>query len=157
MDTTATLPHVVIIGGGFGGLWAARSLRGELVRVTVVDRTNHHLFQPLLYQVALAGLAPSDITIPIRWALRNDPHVHVMLGEVTSIHPESKAVTLDGRTAVPYDYLIVAAGSRHAYFGHDDWEPNAPGLKSIDDALEIRRRFLVAYERAEWEDDAAAR
>lgn len=152
-----SLPHVVIVGGGFGGLWAARSLRGQPVRVTVVDRTNHHLFQPLLYQVALAGLAPSDITIPIRWALRKDPHVQVMLGEVTSINPDANTVTLDGRTALTYDYLIVAAGSRHAYFGHDDWEQNAPGLKSIDDALEIRRRFLVAYERAEWEDDPVER
>lgn len=154
---TAAAPHVVIIGGGFGGLWAARALRGEPVRVTVVDRTNHHLFQPLLYQVAMAGLAPSDITIPIRWALRNDPHVKVVLGEVTAIEPDARAVVVDARRRFAYDYLIVAAGARHAYFGHDDWEPLAPGLKSLEDALEMRRRFLLAFERAEWTDDPAER
>lgn len=171
---TRGLPRVVIVGGGFGGLWAARAFRGEPVRVTVIDRTNHHLFQPLLYQVALAGLAPSDITIPIRWALRRDPHAEVVLGEVTGIDPESKVVVVDGPSPararggppcdstgdasvpaalrIPYDFLILAAGSRHAYFGHDDWERNAPGLKSIEDALEIRRRFLLAFERAERAD-----
>lgn len=154
---TRGLPRVVIIGGGFGGLWAARAFRGEQVRVTVVDRTNHHVFQPLLYEVALAGLAPSDITIPIRWALRRDRHAEVVLGEVTRIDMASKAVLVDGTLRIPYDFLIVAAGSRHAYFGHDAWEPDAPGLKSIEDALEIRRRFLLAFERAERADNAADR
>jgi NADH dehydrogenase len=147
----------VIVGGGFGGLWAARALRGEMVRVTVIDRTNHHLFQPLLYQVALAGLAPSDIAIPIRWALRRDPHVNVMLAEVTAIEPDAKTVVIDGRDRIKYDYLILAAGSRHAYFGHDDWERVAPGLKTMEDALEMRRRFLMAFERAERTDDPAER
>jgi len=158
MSATPTpAPHVVIIGGGFGGLWAARALRSEPVRVTLVDRTNHHLFQPLLYQVALAGLAPGDIAIPIRWALRNDPHVQVALGDVTGIDTGARRITIDGAQALAYDYLIVASGSRHAYFGRDDWERNAPGLKSLEDALEIRRRFLLAFERAEWADDPAER
>jgi NADH dehydrogenase len=152
---TRAFPRVVIVGGGFGGLWAARALRGEAVRVTVIDRTNHHLFQPLLYQVALAGLAPSDIAIPIRWALRRDPHVEVMLADVTGVDVKARTVTLDSKDRIPYDYLILAAGSRHAYFGHDEWEPNAPGLKSMEDALEIRRRFLLAFERAERSTDAA--
>jgi NADH dehydrogenase len=154
---TRALPHVVIVGGGFGGLWAARALRGEPVRITLVDRTNHHLFQPLLYQVALAGLAPSDITIPIRWALRRDPHVKVMLADVTKIEPDAKTVVLNGKERVRYDFLILAAGSRHAYFGHNEWEPHAPGLKTMEDALEIRRRFLLAFERAERSDDESER
>ncbi len=154
---TRGLPRVVIVGGGFGGLWAARAFRDESVRVTVIDRTNHHLFQPLLYQVALAGLAPSDITIPIRWALRRDPHAEVVLGEVTRIEAGSKAVVVDGAFRIPYDYLILATGSRHAYFGHDAWEADAPGLKSIEDALEIRRRFLLAFERAECARNQAER
>ncbi len=154
---TRAFPRVVIVGGGFGGLWAARALRGEAVRVTVIDRTNHHLFQPLLYQVALAGLAPSDIAIPIRWALRRDPHVEVMLADVTGVDVNARTVTLDGKDRIPYDYLILAAGARHAYFGHDEWEANAPGLKSMEDALEIRRRFLLAFERAERSTDAAER
>ncbi|HVT39761.1 MAG TPA: NAD(P)/FAD-dependent oxidoreductase, partial [Gemmatimonadaceae bacterium] len=149
---------VVIIGGGFGGLFAARTFRGEPVDVTVIDRTNHHLFQPLLYQVATAGLAPSDITVPIRWILRNERNALVLLGSVASIDPAAREVRLaDDATPIPYDYLIVAAGSRHAYFGHDAWEPFAPGLKSLEDALEIRRRFLMAFERAERTDDMAAR
>lgn len=147
----------MIIGGGFGGLWAAHALRSEPVRVTVIDRTNHHLFQPLLYQVALAGLAPSDITIPIRWALRSDPHVQVMLADVKQIDVAGKSVVVDEGERVAYDYLIVAAGSRHAYFGHAEWERDAPGLKSLEDALEIRRRFLLAFERAERATDPAER
>jgi NADH dehydrogenase len=167
---TRSLPHVVIVGGGFGGLWAARALRGEPVRITLIDRTNHHLFQPLLYQVALAGLAPSDIAIPIRWALRQDPHVKVMLAEVTSIEADAKHVVIDGKVEpqaktvqvdsaqrIRYDYLILAAGSRHAYFGHADWEAIAPGLKTMEDALEMRRRFLMAFERAERSDDESER
>lgn len=151
-------PHIVIIGGGFAGLAAAKALRGKPVDVTVIDRTNHHLFQPLLYQVAMAGLAPSDITAPIRWLLRNERNAKVIFGEVVKIDPARREVTVDG-VAVPvsYDALIVTTGSRHAYFGHGAWEPNAPGLKSLEDALEIRRRFLTAFERAEQESDDAER
>jgi NADH dehydrogenase len=150
--------RVVIIGGGFGGLFAARAFRGKPVDVTVIDRTNHHLFQPLLYQVATAGLAPSDITVPIRWILRSERNALVLLGSVTSIDPAGREIRLaDDVTPIPYDYLIVATGSRHAYFGHDAWEPLAPGLKSLEDALEIRRRFLMAFERAERTSDVAAR
>jgi NADH dehydrogenase len=127
------------------------------VRVTVIDRTNHHLFQPLLYQVALAGLAPSDVTVPIRWALRRAPRTEVMLAEVTAIDVAARTVTLDGMERLRYDYLILATGSRHAYFGHEEWERHAPGLKSIEDALEIRRRFLLAFERAERTPDLAER
>jgi NADH dehydrogenase len=128
------------------------------VDVTVIDRTNHHLFQPLLYQVAMAALAPSDIIAPIRWLLRHQPNASVMLAEATSIDIERRVVRLeDGNREVPYDYLVLAAGSRHAYFGHDDWEPHAPGLKSLADALELRRRFLVAFEQAEWAATQAER
>ena len=144
-------PHVVIIGGGFGGLYAARALKGERVDVTVIDRTNHHVFQPLLYQVATATLAATDITAPIRWLLRRQRNAEVMLKEVDAIDPQARRVTFSDGASVGYDYLIVATGSRHSYFGRDDWEPLAPGLKSIDDALEIRRRFLLAFERAEQE------
>lgn len=143
-------PRVVIIGGGFGGLYAARALRRAAVEVTVIDRTNHHLFQPLLYQVATATLAPTDITAPIRYLLRKQANTRVLLAEVATIDVERRVVRCDdGALVLPYDYLIVAAGSRHAYFGHDDWEQVAPGLKSIDDAIVIRQRFLLAFERAE--------
>lgn len=136
-------PKVVIIGGGFAGIAAARALKGNEVEVVVIDRTNHHLFQPLLYQVATATLAPSDIAVPIRWILRKHDNVRVLMGEVTGIDVESRRVVLDNGTRLEsYDYLVVAAGARHAYFGHDEWEANAPGLKSLDDALEIRHRFL---------------
>ena len=149
---------MVIVGGGFGGLFAARALRQQDIDVTVIDRTNHHLFQPLLYQVATACLAPSDIMVPIRWILRNERNARVLLGEVVAIDPARREVRLaDDTTPISYDYLIVASGSRHAYFGHDAWEPLAPGLKSLEDALEIRRRFLMAFERAERTDDDAAR
>ena len=144
------LPHVVVIGGGFGGLAAARELAKAPVRVTVVDRTNHHTFQPLLYQVATAGLAPSDITVPIRWRLRKHRRTQVLFAEVTAIEPARKVVQLDGGLReLQYDYLIVASGARHAYFGRDDWEVYAPGLKGIDDAYDMRQRFLLAFERAE--------
>lgn len=145
----AARPRVVIIGGGFGGLYAARALARAAVDVTVVDRTNHHLFQPLLYQVATATLAPTDVTAPIRWLLRKQRNTRVLLAEVTSIDVEKRRVTLDEGAPLSYDYLIVAAGSRHSYFGHSDWEKVAPGLKSIDDAIVIRQRFLLAFERAE--------
>lgn len=151
-------PHVVIVGGGFGGIYAARALDGAEVDVTLIDRTNHHVFQPLLYQVATASLAPSDITAPIRWILRRQQNAEVLLAEVTAIDSANRTVQLADRPApIAYDYLIVATGSRHAYFGHDDWESNAPGLKSIEDALEIRRRFLVAFERAERAESDAER
>jgi NADH dehydrogenase len=151
-------PRVVIIGGGFGGLFAAKALRGRPVDITLIDRANHHLFQPLLYQVATAGLAPSDITVPIRWALRNESNATVLLGDVVKIDPVGRSVFLaDDGVPIRYDYLIVATGSRHAYFGHDAWEPMAPGLKSIEDAIEIRRRFLMAFERAERASDPVER
>lgn len=149
-------PHVVIIGGGFGGLDAARALRGAAVRVTLVDRHNYHLFQPLLYQVAMAALSPGDIASPIRWILRRQRNVEVLLAEARGVDPVGKRLLLaDGE--LPYDYLIVATGSTHAYFGHDDWERRAPGLKTLEDALEIRRRVLMAFERAEREPDPERR
>jgi NADH dehydrogenase len=151
-------PHVVIIGGGFGGLNAARQFKGADVDVTLVDRTNHHLFQPLLYQVATAVLAPSDITVPIRWVMRNHRNVLVLMAEAREIDVDRRIVYLDDeRRELPYDYLIVAAGSRHSYFGHDDWEDTAPGLKSITDAYEMRRRFLLAFELAEKAEDPNVR
>ena len=147
-------PHVVIIGGGFGGLDAARALKGSPVRVTVLDRHNHHVFQPLLYQVATAALSPGDIASPIRWILRHQQNVEVLLGDVRAIDPVAKTVLTDHQT-VSYDYLIVAAGAAHAYFGHPEWESRAPGLKTLDDALEMRRRVLLAFEAAERESDPA--
>ncbi|MDP1570415.1 MAG: NAD(P)/FAD-dependent oxidoreductase [Vicinamibacterales bacterium] len=149
----ASLPHVVIIGGGFGGLFAARALRGAPVRITLIDRQNHHLFQPLLYQVATAVLSPGDIASPIRWILRGQPNVRVLLAEVTDIDPTGRTVTLEGRETLAYDQLIVAAGATHSYFGHEAWAAHAPGLKTLDDALELRRRVLLAFERAERETD----
>ena len=143
-------PKVVIIGGGFAGIAAARVFKGDEVEVVVIDRTNHHLFQPLLYQVATATLSPSDIAVPIRWILRRRENVRVVMGEVTGIDVDARVVALDnGDRRETYDYLIVASGARHAYFGHDAWETFAPGLKSLDDALEIRHRFLQTFERAE--------
>ena len=151
-------PRVVIVGGGFGGLYAARALRNSEVEVTVVDRTNHHLFQPLLYQVGTASLAPSDITAPIRWVLRRDRNVSVLLAEVTAVDVDARRIRLAGPPGeLEYDYLVLAPGSRHSYFGHDEWAQFAPGLKSIEDATEIRRRFLLAFERAEGAADPAER
>jgi NADH:ubiquinone reductase (H+-translocating) len=148
-------PRVVIIGGGFGGLYATRALNGHPVDVTLIDRTNHHVFQPLLYQVATATLAATDITAPIRWLLRKQANARVLLNDVAGIDPQARRLHIADGHDVPYDYLIVAAGSRHSYFGHTLWEANAPGLKSVEDALEIRRRFLLAFERAEQADTAA--
>ena len=143
-------PRVVIIGGGFGGLYAARALKRAKVDITVLDRTNHHLFQPLLYQVATATLAPTDITAPIRWLLRRQQNTTVLLAEAQRVDPGRRVVTIDAEPfEIPYDYLIVAAGARHAYFGHPEWEDIAPGLKSIGDAIELRQRILIAFERAE--------
>ena len=147
-------PRVVIIGGGFGGIAAARKLKRANAQVTVIDRTNHFTFQPLLYQVATAGLAPSDITAPIRYILRRQKNTKVILAEAREIDTGRRVVRIDdGLAEIPYDYLIVAAGSKHSYFGHDEWEPYAPGLKAIEDASEIRRRFLLAFELAEKSDD----
>jgi NADH:quinone reductase (non-electrogenic) len=143
------LPRVVIIGGGFGGLQAAQRLRGKDVAVTLVDRRNHHVFQPLLYQVATAGLSPGDIASPIRWILRKQRNVEVLLEDVIAIDTSARLVRFRDGDASPYDYLIVAAGATHAYFGHDDWQNAAPGLKTLEDALEIRRRVLSAFEEAE--------
>ncbi|MEP6916310.1 MAG: NAD(P)/FAD-dependent oxidoreductase [Acidobacteriota bacterium] len=150
------LPHVVIVGGGFGGLYAAKALAGAPLRVTVVDRRNHHVFQPLLYQVATAALSPGDIASPIRWILRRQANVEVLLAEVHRVDPARRTVVLtDGE--LTYDYLILAAGATHAYFGHDDWGVVAPGLKTLEDALEIRRRVLLAFEFAERESDPVKR
>ncbi|MFA5908484.1 MAG: NAD(P)/FAD-dependent oxidoreductase [Vicinamibacterales bacterium] len=151
----ARLPQVVIIGGGFAGLAAARQLKQVDCEVTIIDRHNHHVFQPLLYQVATAGLSPGDIASPIRWILRTQPRLRVLLGTVERIDPGARQVWMDGGDAVSYDYLIVAAGATHSYFGHDEWRGAAPGLKTLDDALAIRRRLLLAFEEAEREHDAA--
>jgi NADH dehydrogenase FAD-containing subunit len=141
-------PRIVVIGGGFGGLKAARQLRNADASVTLIDRKNHHTFQPLLYQVATAGLSPGEIAAPIRWILHSQKNVEVLLGEVTNFDLERKIVKL-ADDEISYDYLIVAAGASHAYFGHDEWEPLAPGLKTIEDATEVRRRVLLAFELAE--------
>jgi NADH:ubiquinone reductase (H+-translocating) len=150
------VPHVVIVGGGFGGLYAARALRHAPVKVTIVDRRNHHLFQPLLYQVAMAALSPGDIASPIRWILRRQRNVEVLLAEARAIDAARRTVVLtDGE--ITYDYLIVATGSTHAYFGRDEWRGAAPGLKTLEDAVEIRRRVLLAFERAERVSDGRER
>lgn len=143
------LPKVVIIGGGFGGLWAAKALANKPVNVTLIDRKNHHVFQPLLYQVATAVLSPGEIATPIRRILHYAKNIEVILGEAVDFDTNVNTVTLDDGTMVPFDYLIVAAGARHAYFGNDHWETSAPGLKTIEDAVEIRRRVLLAFELAE--------
>ena len=135
----------MILGGGFGGLDAARALAGADVRVTLIDRHNYHLFQPLLYQVATAALSPGDIASPIRWILRHQKNVQVLLGEARAIDPAARVVVTD-RDPLSYDYLIVATGATHSYFGHPDWEVWAPGLKTLDDALEMRRRVLIRIE-----------
>jgi len=151
--TTSPHPHVVIIGGGFAGLEAARALAHAPVSVTVLDRHNYHLFQPLLYQVATASLSPGDVASPIRWILRRQRNVEVLLANVTAVDPIGKRVEIEPGQAVPYDYLIVGAGAAHAYFGHPEWAARAPGLKTLDDALEMRRRVLLAFEAAERESD----
>jgi NADH dehydrogenase len=151
-----TRPRIVIVGAGFGGLFAAQALARTDAEVTIVDRHNYHLFQPLLYQVATAGLPPSDVAWPIRGVLRRQRNATVLLGEVTGIDTARRVVEL-GVGTLPFDYLVVATGSTHSYFGHDEWRPYAPGLKSIDDATTIRRRILRAFEAAEMETDAARR
>ena len=142
-------PKVIIVGGGFGGLWAAKALANKPVDVTLIDRKNHHVFQPLLYQVATAVLSPGEIAQPIRRILHYAKNIEVILGEVVGFDTTKNTVRLDEGTEVAFDYLIVAAGARHAYFGHDDWEVSAPGLKTLEDAVEIRRRVLLAFELAE--------
>ncbi|WP_226469536.1 NAD(P)/FAD-dependent oxidoreductase [Luteimonas panaciterrae] len=150
-------PHIVVIGGGFAGLWATRALAGDDVRITLVDRGNHHLFQPLLYQVATAGLSAPDIAAPLRHILRRQRNVTVLMDEVTGIDTGARQVQMRDGDPLSYDYLLVGTGATHAYFGHDDWATHAPGLKTLDDALLIRRRVLSAFERAEAEPDPAAR
>lgn len=150
-------PHVVVIGGGFAGLWCVRALAAVPVEITLVDRANHHLFQPLLYQVATAGLSAGDIAAPLRHILRKQANVSVRLADVTGIDPGQRRVSLGSGESLHYDYLVVAAGATHAYFGRDDWSVHAPGLKTLDDALEIRRRVLLAFERAEQAVDPAER
>src|ERR1035438_7297842 len=146
--TNQGIPRVVIVGSGFGGLNAAQALAKAPVKITIIDRKNFHTFQPLLYQVATAGLSPGEIAAPIRSILRSHKNIEVLMAEVTGFDLDRRIVeTPEGK--IPFDYLIVAAGASHAYFGHEDWEPYAPGLKTIEDALEIRRRVLLAFELAE--------
>jgi NADH dehydrogenase len=152
-----TIPHIVIVGGGFAGLWATRALARADVRITLIDRRNHHLFQPLLYQVATAGLSAPDIAAPLRHILRGQRNVEVRMGEVVAIDGAAKSVALGDGEVLRYDFLLLASGATHAYFGHDDWAPHAPGLKTLDDALAIRRRLLLAFERAESAENAQAR
>ncbi len=155
--SAASPHHVLIVGGGFAGLTAARALAGEDVSITLIDRRNHHLFQPLLYQVATAGLSGPDIASPLRHILRRQRNVRVRLGEVTAIDPGTRSVDLADGARLPYDTLLLAAGADHAYFGHDEWAQHAPGLKSLEDALLIRRRLLRAFEQAEYAQDPEER
>ncbi len=148
---------MVVVGGGFGGLFAARALHRAPVRVTLVDHHNHHVFQPLLYQVATAGLSPGDIAAPIRWILRRQHNTRILLAEVTSIDVDARRVSLDGGETLEYDYLILAAGADSAYFGHDEWSEYAPALKTLDDAIQVRGKMLLAYEIAEREADPDVR
>ena len=157
-QTQPAKPHrVVIVGAGFGGLETAHWLAGAPVSITLVDRRNHHLFQPLLYQVATASLSTSEIAWPIRYLLRGRPEVTTLFATVTGVDAESKRVLIEDGDALPYDTLVLATGARHAYFGHDEWEPFAPGLKTLEDATTLRRRILVAFERAERESDPQRR
>jgi len=151
------LPRLLVIGGGFAGLWATRALARAPLRITLLDRSNHHLFQPLLYQVATAGLSAPDIAAPLRHILRRQRNVEVRLGEATAIDAAGRQVALADGSTLGFDYLLLASGATHAYFGHDDWAAHAPGLKSLDDALHLRRRLLLAFERAEACDDPAER
>ena len=155
-DSNGALPRVVIIGAGFGGLAAAKALAGKPVQVTLLDRANHHLFQPLLYQVAAAGLSPANIAQPVRAILRKHRNIEVLMADVTGIDVTKKCITAGERT-LEYDHLIVATGARHSYFGHPEWEEHAPGLKTLDDALDIRRRLLTAFEKAEAATDPVER
>jgi len=156
IQSPVSRPRVLIIGGGFAGLHCAKGLAETPIEITLADRHNYHLFQPLLYQVATAVLSPADIAAPIRRLLRQQQNVQVVLASLLAVDLPHKLARFS-RGDVPYDYLVLATGATHSYFGHDDWAPLAPGLKTVDDALEIRRRVLLAYEAAEWEADAAAR
>ena len=149
--------HVVIVGGGFGGLWATRALARAPVRITLVDRANHHLFQPLLYQVATAGLSSPDIAAPLRHILRGQANVEVRMADVVRVEPAARQVVLGDGDAIDYDTLLLATGATHTYFGHDEWAAHAPGLKTLDDALLLRRRLLLAFEHAEAESDPVRR
>lgn len=149
MDPNAPLPEIVIIGAGFGGLAAAHGLRHAKANVTLIDRQNHHLFQPLLYQVATAALSPADIAAPIRAVVRTYANTRVLLDNVVGVDTAARLVQLESGVAIPYDKLVIATGARHSYFGRDDWAENAPGIKTIDDAIRVRSRILVAMERAE--------
>jgi NADH dehydrogenase len=149
--------HVVIVGAGFGGLAAAHGLAGAAVEITIIDQRNHHLFQPLLYQVGTASLATSEIAWPIRHLVRNRKEITTLLGEVTGVDTQNRTVALEDGGTVHYDTLVLATGARHAYFGHDEWEPYAPGLKTLEDATSIRRRILLSFERAERETDPERR
>jgi NADH dehydrogenase len=149
--------HVVVVGGGFGGLGVAKALRRAPVRVTLIDRSNHHLFQPLLYQVAMAGLSPAEIAVPIRSVLYRHDNTRVLLDEVLKVDVAQRAVLLRESGSINYDYLVIATGARTNYFGHDDWVRLAPGLKDLDDAVEIRRRVLLAFEAAERQNDEVSR
>ena len=151
--TRERTPHLVIVGGGFAGLWATRALASERIRITLVDRRNHHLFQPLLYQVATAGLSAPDIAAPLRHILGQQRNVEVRLGEVSRIDKQARSVRLVDGTSLEYDTLLLASGATHAYFGHDEWAKDAPGLKTLDDAIALRRKLLLAFERAEAEPD----
>ena len=153
--TRDPLPHLVIIGGGFAGLWATRALASARIRITLVDRRNHHLFQPLLYQVATAGLSAPDIAAPLRHILGDQRNVEVRLGEVTLIDKQSRQITLADGSHLGYDTLMLCTGATHAYFGHEEWAADAPGLKTLDDAIALRRKLLLAFERAEAEPDPA--
>src|SRR6202012_4574762 len=158
MDAATSKTHrVVIVGAGFGGLEAGFGLAGAGLEITIVDRRNHHLFQPLLYQVATASLATSEIAWPIRHLLSGRSDVTTLFATVTGVNAASNCVQLDDGGALPYDTLVLATGARHAYFGHDEWEPFAPGLKTLEDATTLRRRILVAFERAEREEDPQKR
>ena len=152
-DAPRARPHVVIVGGGFGGLAAARGLADVPVQVTLIDRRNHHLFQPLLYQVATAGLAPADVAQPIRSILADQENIGVLLGEVVAVDGDASIVRLDDGSEMQFDHLVLATGTTHSYFGNPHWEQFAPGLKTVEDALEIRRRVLTAFERAERSDN----
>jgi NADH dehydrogenase len=151
------IPTVIVVGGGFGGLYAARALARRPLHVVLIDRVNYHLFQPLLYQVATAALSPGEIAEPLRAILRKYQNVEVLLGEVTSIDPATRRVTLSDGDGFDYDYLVLATGAQHSYFSHPEWESMAPGLKSLADALEMRRRIFLAFELAEREKDPAKR
>ena len=157
MSEATPVPHVIVVGGGFAGLWATRALANAGIRITLVDRCNHHLFQPLLYQVATAGLSSPDIAAPLRHILRKQRNVEVRLAEVGAIDAPAKRISFVDGSELEFDYLLLASGATHAYFGHDEWAAHAPGLKTLDDALQLRRHLLLAFERAEAEPDPALR